>query len=87
MFATGPNVRRVRTPRARSSGIAEIDDAQIVRIGNCEREVDTSGDPLIGSCITERLASEDIAAGSGFDVRDARFERENGQSKQEEQQN
>jgi hypothetical protein len=36
--------------------------------------------------IAERLATQDIAAGSGFDASDARVERENGQSKQEGQQ-
>ena len=48
--------------------VAEIDDALVVRIGDWKREVDASRDALVGSGVTERLAVEDVGAGSNFDT-------------------
>ena len=44
--------------------IAEIDDAQVMRIGYRKRKVDASSDALIGSRVSEYLAVEDSGAGS-----------------------
>ena len=58
--------------------IAEIDDAQVVRIGHREREVDASGDALIGSRIPEYLSVEDAGAGSHLHPNHPGVKRENG---------
>ena len=66
-------------------GVAQIDDALVVRIGHGEREVDASGDALVGARIAERLAVEDIGAGSDLDANDTRVQRQNDQSQNQEE--
>ena len=61
-------------------GIAEVDDALIVRVGDGEREVDASGNALVGSGNTELFAVQDIGTGSDFYPEDARVEGWNGKN-------
>ena len=56
--------------------IAQIDDAQVVRIGHREREIDTPGDALIGSRIAKCLAVQDVGAGSNLHPKHPRAKRE-----------
>ena len=65
--------------------VAEIDDAQVVRIGRRKREVDTPRDALIGSSIAECLALEHIGAGSNLDACDPRIERKNAQKQKQKE--
>ena len=58
-------------------GVVQIDDALVVRVGDRKREVDASGDALVGSGVAELLAVEDIGAGCNFDSDDARVQGRN----------
>ncbi len=53
-------------------GIAQVDDAMVVRVGDGEREVDASGDALVRSGSAELFAVEDIGTGGDFYTEDAR---------------
>ena len=52
--------------------VAEIDDALVVRIGDGKREIDASGEALVGARVAELLAVEDIGVRGDFDTEDAR---------------
>ena len=67
-------------------GIAEIDDALVMRIGNRQREVDATGDALVGSRVPELLAIEDFGAGGDVDTKNPGLERDNGGHCQEQKQ-
>ena len=57
--------------------VAEVHNALVVRVGHRKREVDASGNALIGSRVAECLAIENIGAGSNFDANYPRVERKN----------
>ena len=62
-------------------GIAEIDDAPVVRVGHWDREVNVPGDSLVCSRVPERLAIQNVDAGSDVDANHPCVERQNHQKK------
>jgi hypothetical protein len=57
--------------------LAQINNAVVVRIGDCQRKIDAASNALVGACVTESLAVENIAARSDFDANNARTDRKN----------
>ncbi len=51
-------------------GVGEIDDASIVLVRDRERDIDTTGDSLVGPGVAEGLAVGDVGARYDLDVRD-----------------
>ena len=64
--------------------VAEIDDPQVVWIGQRKRKVDAPDDALIGPCVAQRPTVPNICAGRDLDTSDPGIERRNQEGENQE---
>jgi len=62
---------KLNFPVLQIDGIGDVHDAPVVRVCCGNREIDSAGEPLVGSRIPEWLAPLDIIVRCDFNSRDA----------------